>query len=137
MIPQMRKRSAAALIAALACQPVVPIVAAARAPGENDNKTTTPIKHVIVIIGENRSFDHVYATYKPKAGQTVDNLLSKKIIKADGTPGLNYSQSGQYSAVDFGGTGEFPLVPRGEGRVFPVNDQAAGCVGSIPEHCNA
>ena len=27
----------------------------------------TPIKHVIVIIGENRSFDHVFATYVPKA----------------------------------------------------------------------
>ena len=32
---------------------------------------TTPIKHVIVIIGENRSFDHVFATYVPKHGQTV------------------------------------------------------------------
>ena len=28
--------------------------------------TRTPIKHVIVIIGENRSFDHVFATYEPK-----------------------------------------------------------------------
>jgi len=28
--------------------------------------TTTPIKHVIVIIGENRSFDHVFATYVPR-----------------------------------------------------------------------
>lgn len=27
-----------------------------------DNDTSTPIKHVIVIIGENRSFDHVFAT---------------------------------------------------------------------------
>jgi phospholipase C len=27
-----------------------------------DDNTTTPIKHVIVIIGENRSFDHVFAT---------------------------------------------------------------------------
>ena len=30
-----------------------------------DNGTTTPIKHVIVIIGENRTFDHVFATYQP------------------------------------------------------------------------
>ncbi len=27
--------------------------------------TATPIKHVIIIIGENRSFDHVFATYVP------------------------------------------------------------------------
>jgi len=32
---------------------------------------------VIVIIGENRSFDHVYGTYVPTAGQTVSNLLPK------------------------------------------------------------
>src|ERR1700730_12403112 len=42
-------------------------------------QTATPIKHVIVIIGENRSFDHVFATYVPKRGQTVHNLLSEGI----------------------------------------------------------
>jgi len=30
--------------------------------------TETPIEHLIVIIGENRSFDHTFATYKPKHG---------------------------------------------------------------------
>ena len=62
--------------------------------------TTTPIKHVIIIIGENRTFDHVYATYKPQAGETVSNLLSKGIIKANGNPGPNYSFSAQFSALD-------------------------------------
>jgi phospholipase C len=62
--------------------------------------TTTPIKHVIVIIGENRTFDHVYATYKPKEGETVSNLLSKGIVKANGKPGPNYSFSAQFSALD-------------------------------------
>jgi hypothetical protein len=33
---------------------------------ERSSETATPIKHVIVIIGENRSFDHVFATYEPK-----------------------------------------------------------------------
>lgn len=47
----------------------------------NDNNTASPIKHVIVIIRENRSFDHVFATYKPVNGQTIDNLLSKQIIR--------------------------------------------------------
>ncbi len=41
-------------------------------------RTRTPIKHVIVIIGENRTFDHIFATYKPKQGETVDNLLSRR-----------------------------------------------------------
>src|SRR5258708_14595739 len=29
-------------------------------------KTATPIKHVIIIVGENRSFDHLFATYLPR-----------------------------------------------------------------------
>src|SRR5277367_3268055 len=62
--------------------------------------TSSPIKHVIVIIGENRSFDHVFATYQPKSGQTVWNLLSEGIINADGTPGPNFAQAEQLSAAD-------------------------------------
>jgi phospholipase C len=68
--------------------------------GSADNKTQSPIKHVIVIIGENRTFDHVFATYKPKLGQSVDNLLSKGIINPDGSPGPNFAMATQFSAVD-------------------------------------
>src|SRR5450432_1363735 len=78
--------------------------------GGNDGKTTSPIKHVIIIIGENRSFDHVFATYIPKKGQTVSNLLSKGIINADGSAGPNYALSAQYSAVD--STGAFSIAPQ-------------------------
>jgi phospholipase C len=65
-----------------------------------DNDTSSPIKHVIIIIGENRSFDHVFATYVPKKGETVWNLLSEGIIKADGTPGKNFSKAEQSAAFD-------------------------------------
>jgi phospholipase C len=67
-------------------------------PPSRDNATTTPIKHVIVIIGENRTFDHIFATYVPKNGQTVSNLLSKGIVNADGTPGPNFAQAQQQNA---------------------------------------
>ena len=30
-------------------------------------RTASPIKHVIIIVGENRSFDHLFATYVPKS----------------------------------------------------------------------
>ena len=53
---------------AMAINAIAPIAAAQEAAGEsgsNDANTTTPIKHVIVIIGENRTFDHVFATYVP------------------------------------------------------------------------
>ena len=65
----------------------------------SDPITISPIKHVIVLIGENRTFDHVYGTYVPRPGQTVSNLLSKGIINADGTPGPNYQQAIQSSAA--------------------------------------
>jgi phospholipase C len=43
----------------------------ARAQSDPDNPvdaipTATPIKHVIIIVGENRSFDHLFAAYVPK-----------------------------------------------------------------------
>jgi phospholipase C len=78
----------------------------------NSIPTTSPIKHVIVIIGENRSFDHVYATYKPKNGEKVLNLLSEGIVKANGNRGANYSLSAQFSAVDT--NGEFSVSPQGK-----------------------
>ena len=67
---------------------------------------TTPIQHVIIIIGENRTFDHVYGTYTPKKGQTVSNLLSKGIVNANGTPGPEYALSSQLSALDSTATGK-------------------------------
>jgi phospholipase C len=78
-------------------------------PG-NDNNTTSPIKHVIVIIGENRSFDHVFATYVPSNGQYVWNLLSEGIVNSDGTPGPNFIQFQQQAASDTG-TDPFLLSP--------------------------
>jgi phospholipase C len=76
-----------------------PLPATAQSPAQA-RPTASPIQHVIVIIGENRSFDHVFATYQPKGGQTISNLLSKGIVNADGSQGPNYSLSAQYSAVD-------------------------------------
>jgi phospholipase C len=61
--------------------------------------TRTPIKHLIVLIGENRSFDHLFATYVPKSKDSVSNLLSKGIINADGTPGTHFSNAAQFQAV--------------------------------------
>jgi phospholipase C len=76
-----------------------PAMSAAQEPARHP-ATATPIQHVIVIIGENRTFDHVFATYQPKSGETVSNLLSKGIIKSDGTPGPNFSQAAQFKAYD-------------------------------------
>lgn len=66
----------------------------------NDPNTTTPIKHVIVIVGENRSFDHLFGVYKPRNGQSVANLLSRGIVTVNGEPGPNFSDGAQYQASD-------------------------------------
>src|SRR5262249_28454743 len=46
--------------------------------------TRTPIRHLIVVIGENRSFDNVFGTYVPTGNQTIWNLRSRGIVKPDG-----------------------------------------------------
>jgi acid phosphatase len=69
----------------------------------------TPIQHLIVIVGENHSFDNLFGAYQPVAGQTVSNLLSEGIINADGTPGPQFSKSRQWQAND---PDKYSLVPR-------------------------
>ena len=61
------------------------------------------IEHIIIVIGENRSFDHVYATYVPQGGESVLNLLSEGIVQTNGSPGPNYAKAAQFSAVESGG----------------------------------
>jgi phospholipase C len=52
---------------------VVPVWSAiADQQNHGQQGTRTPIEHVIMIIGENRTFDHVFATYTPQSGQTVN-----------------------------------------------------------------
>jgi phospholipase C len=60
-------------------------------------RTASPIKHVIIIVGENRSFDHLFATYVPKSDNDwVLNLLSERIVKADGSPNENFDRAHQF-----------------------------------------
>jgi phospholipase C len=72
---------------------------AASLQAQEKTHTRTPIKHVIVLIGENRTFDHLFATYIPKRGESVKNLLSEGIINADGTPGQHFKKAQQFQAV--------------------------------------
>ena len=71
-------------------------------------RTATPIKHVIIIVGENRSFDHLFATYTPKNKENgVRNLLSEKIINADGSPGPNFAKAHQFQITSAPNGGKF------------------------------
>ncbi|HEV8680875.1 MAG TPA: alkaline phosphatase family protein [Stellaceae bacterium] len=84
------------LLASFAAQPAL---AADLTPQAAESiATATPIKHLIVVVGENRSFDHVFGTYRPKAGQSIANLLSRGIVRADGSPGANFAAARQFAA---------------------------------------
>jgi acid phosphatase len=94
-------------------------LAAAAAPAiaahdqQHSVRTVTPIKHVVVIIGENHSFDNIFATYRPPGHQHIANLLSKGIINANGTPGPYFAKAAQVTATD---TGNFSLTPAITGK---------------------
>jgi phospholipase C len=118
---------------------MTPVLAAQ--PGQ----AITPIKHVIVIIGENRSFDHVFATYQPKgAGESVNNLLSEGIIQLDSSknavPGPNFAKAHQQSATDAGPADAFLLTPAKTN--FPNDQLPSPLVGGpkvsyIPNACGS
>ena len=118
---------------------------AANADDHADGRTLTPIKHVIVIIGENRSFDHVFATYVPANPKvTVNNLLSEGIISLDSNlnavPGPNFAKAHQLAAVDSGATDPFLLSP--PTQEFPNDQLPAPLVGGpkvsyIPNKCGS
>ncbi len=94
-----RRLASCAALSAIAINTLAPI-ASAEPQNDADRNTRTAIKHVIVIIGENRSFDHVFATYQPHAGESVRNLLSEGIVLPNGLPGPNYQAAVQSSAQD-------------------------------------
>jgi len=73
----------------------VPAAAATSLAALNAGPTTTAIQHVIVVVGENQTFDAVFGAYQAPANQTVKNLLSEGIINADGTPGPNFALATQ------------------------------------------
>ena len=55
--------------------------------------TETPIEHLIIIVGENISFDNLFATYEPPPGSTVANLLSRGIVDRQGKPGPRFAEA--------------------------------------------
>jgi phospholipase C len=115
-------------IATLVIQLISPAFVAAE---DHSRQTRTPIQHVIVIIGENRTFDHVFATYKPKKGESVDNLLSKGIVNEDGTPGPNFALAAQSSAIDSSDDG-FRLSPSSNTRYSVLPPALAGGYTTAP-----
>jgi phospholipase C len=96
-------------------------------------KPDTPIKHVIILIGENRSFDNMFATYRATGGQPVANLLSRGIILPNGDPGPNFAASRQFQInqpypskyfIDAAAAGKTPYQKSPGVPVFPPPNTA-------------
>ena len=98
--PNARSSAAAAVVLIAGVLGAGSASAGTHAAASASARTATPIKHVIVIVGENHTFDNVFATYKPRHGQSVKNLLSEGIVRANGSPGPHVSLARQWTAKD-------------------------------------
>jgi hypothetical protein len=86
------------------------------------------------VIGENRSFDNVFATYvPPDRSQTVWNLLSQGIIDKTGAPGLNAAKALQRQADATGKSTYQPYQPAPPTTVaFPTLPQPSTTLSALP-----
>ncbi len=101
---------------------------------EHERTTATPIEHVIIIVGENRTFDHLYGTYQPTNGQHVANLVSRGIVNADGSAGPRVDLALQHIGRDedryratTASIGVYGTLPQ------PYTTYALGQPGGVPD----
>ena len=105
------------------------VLAMAAQPSKQPRGPRTAIKHLIVVVGENHSFDNVFATYIPPGRkQKVWNLLSLGIVNQFGI-GANAGQAAQNQATD---TDVFRLAPSQTGA-FPTLVQPSTTLSALPD----
>jgi phospholipase C len=96
--------------------------------------TRTPIQHAIIVVGENHSFDNLFGTYRPRRGQRIDNLLSRGIVNADGSPGRHFARAQQRIGsdtdryhVETASTGAYEVLPQ------PFTSGGIGLPDGVPD----
>lgn len=100
--------------------------------------TRSPIKHLIVVVGENRSFDNVFGTYTPPdPSQHVMNLLSEGLVDQTGFPPgfvstLTTSNPLQNQAID---TTTYQLSPTQTGPYASLPQPSTGLNGLPASPC--
>jgi acid phosphatase len=97
-------------------------------------QTASPIQNIIIVVGENHTFDNVFGAYLPRPGQTIWNLRSQNIIDDDGTLGRNFRLARQQTANPKGvytlnpaRTGAYATLPQ------PNTTYATGQPGNVPD----
>ena len=120
MKPHSAPLIAAVVIVTLTPAQTIPAWSDINSAIASEHPTRSPIKHLIVVVGENRSFDNVFGTYTPSdPTQKVWNLLSKGIVLNNGSPGPNFALAAQQRAsstttfeLSPGQTGPFGALPQ-------------------------
>jgi phospholipase C len=96
--------------------------------------TRTPIEHLIVVIGENHTFDNLFGAFQPARGQSVANLLSQGIITVGGLPGPNFNKALQKQAM---GQAKYSITPVEAGPFAvlpqPQTTYATGLPGGVAD----
>jgi phospholipase C len=146
----MRQLLSLCLVAAMVAGPVLTPVANAASP-----KTATPIKHIVIIFGENQSFDHYFGTYPNAAnpsGEPTFRALSNtptvnglgnallnnnpNLNPANGTGAANpfrFDRSQAFTQdMNHGYTAEQLAFDGGAMDLFPANTGSAGPPPSAP-----
>jgi acid phosphatase len=97
-------------------------------------ETTTPIEHLIVVVGENLSFDNLFGTYRPRSDAAIRNLLSQGIVNSDGEPGAEFTKAAQARA---GVRDTYQVIPRIVGSYGelprPGTTYAVGLPRNVPD----
>ena len=155
LLKRSRRLAAVELACAMALGVPVGAMANSQANVAENVQTATPIKHVIVIFGENESFDHYFATYpyatNPKGEPAfharrdtprANNLLAGGLLDqnpnstqpfrmdtgvASVTCDQNHSYTPEQEAADHGLMDKFPeSVGSGSSTSSPCNDYGKG-----------
>jgi phospholipase C len=124
----MRIKIASVLISVAICLAML-----GAAPGNGRSPTPAAdarsrIRHLIVVVGENRSFDNVFGTYVASGSQTVWNLQSQGIVLNNGAPGPNIALAAQQQASD---TTSYQLSPSQTGP-FMTLPQPSTTLDALP-----
>jgi len=93
--------------------------------------TETPIEHLIVVIGENISFDCLFATYEAPPGSKVANLLSRAIVDRAGQPGPHFSDATQRRASV---RDRFAVTPPTSGAFATLPQPGTTYAKGLPSH---
>src|SRR6478735_4770415 len=99
----------------------------------HDIHTETPIRHLVIIFNENRSFDHYFATYPNAANPSgsipfVPKPHTPKVNNLANTRSQNHSYTPEQQAVD---NGKEDLFPKFTGRGTAGGAGAFGTNGQV------